>query len=386
MTQTKPILPEKQPVNKAPRLGRTSDPVASKLMEEYPDVFTGLGKHTKIKAKLIVDESVTPVIHKQRKIPYNLEKKAKEEEQRLEELGVIEEVPDSQPTTWCTNPVIAPKPHNTEAIRYCSDMRMPNTAIKRPITEAMTVEDIKFKLEGATVFSALDMNEGYHQLELDEDSRHLTTFYGASTKLRYTRLNYGTISPQDIFDKAISDTIEGLDGVLHIRDDFVVYGKDNKSHDEALGHLLKRFRECGLTFNPRKCKFCKREIEYFGFVFTKDGIKPSPSKVHALKEMDPPKNVTEVRSLLGMAQYSSRFIPNFSELTMPLRSLTHHGAKWKWTETEQKAFEQLKSALSSDAVLTYYEVGLETKLQVDADPNGLGLILLQKKQQGWQLG
>lgn len=62
-------------------------------MEEYPDVFTGLGKHTKIKAKLIVDESVTPVIHKQRKIPYNLEKKAKEEEQRLEELGVIEEGP-----------------------------------------------------------------------------------------------------------------------------------------------------------------------------------------------------------------------------------------------------------------------------------------------------
>lgn len=86
-----------------------------------------------------------------------------------------------------------------------------------------------------------------------------------------------------------------------------------------------------------------------------------------------------------MAQYSSRFLPNFSELTMPLHSLTHQGAKWKWMVKEQKAFEQLKGAPSSDAVLTYYKVGLETKLQVNASPNGLDLILLQKKQQGWQL-
>jgi len=69
------------------------------------------------------------------------------------------------------------------------------------------------------------MNEGYHQLELDDDSRHLTTFYGTDCKMRYTRLNYGTISAQDIFDKAMDDTIAGLNGVLHIRDDFIVLAK-----------------------------------------------------------------------------------------------------------------------------------------------------------------
>lgn len=51
--------------------------------------------------------------------------------------------------------MIAPKPHNLEAIRFCSDMRVPNTAILCPVTEALTVDDIKFKLEGATVFSVL---------------------------------------------------------------------------------------------------------------------------------------------------------------------------------------------------------------------------------------
>ena len=129
-----------------------------------------------------MDESIQPVAHKQRRIPYNLAPKAAQEELRLKEQGVIEAVPNNQPTTWCTNPVIAPKPHNPEAIRFCSDLRVPNTAILRPVTEALTAEDIKFKLDGATVFSVLDMNEGYHQLELDESSRHMTTFMELSAR------------------------------------------------------------------------------------------------------------------------------------------------------------------------------------------------------------
>ena len=86
-------------------------------------------------------------------------------------------------------------------------------------------------------------------------------------KMRYTRLNYVTISAQDIFDKVMDDTISGLQGELYIRDDFIVLGRDNTEHDRALENLLQRFRECGLTFNPKKCKFRLPQIEFFGFVF-----------------------------------------------------------------------------------------------------------------------
>ena len=182
----------------------------------------------------------------------------------------------------------------------------------------------------------------------------------------------------------MDDTIAGLDGVLHIRDDFIVFGKDNAHHGRALENLLQRFQECGLTFNPNKCKFRLPQIEFFGFLFSKDGIKPSPGKVEPLKQIDPPKDVSEVRSLLGMAQYSARLIPNFAEMTAPLRKLTHQGVKWNWSGAEQTAFEKLKDTLSSDTVLGYYDAGLETKLLVDAGPNGLGLILTQKKPEGWK--
>ena len=79
-----------------------------KLINAYPEEFNGLGKH-KIKARLIVDESVTPVIQKQHKVPYNLAEKAKAEERRLQDIGIIEDVPVNEATTWCTNPIITPK-------------------------------------------------------------------------------------------------------------------------------------------------------------------------------------------------------------------------------------------------------------------------------------
>ncbi len=101
--------------------------------------------------------------------------------------------------------------------------------------------------------------------------------------------------------------------------------------------------------------------------------------MQALREMQPPETVSEVKSLLGMAQHSSQFIPNHAELTTPLRELTHQGEKWKWTTAEEKSFNALKIALSEDATLSCFETGLLTKLTVDAGQRRLGLILFQKK-------
>lgn len=86
-----------------------------------------------------------------------------------------------------------------------------------------------------------------------------------------------------------------------IRDDSIVFSGDHIEHDRAFENLFQRFRECSLTFKPKKCMFCLPQIELFGFVFRKDGMKQMPSKVETLKQKDPPKNVSEVRSLLGMA-------------------------------------------------------------------------------------
>ena len=126
-----------------------------------------------------------------------------------------------------------------------------------------------------------------------------------------------------------------------------------------------------------KCEFNKTQITFFGVVFSKNGISPDPKKVQAIKEAAKPANQSELRSFLGMTNYSSRFIPDYASICEPLRRLTKQDAEWNWTSEQEDAFERLKSIMSSDTVITYYNPTRQINILVDASPVGLGAIMSQ---------
>ena len=128
--------------------------------------------------------------------------------------------------------------------------------------------------------------------------------------------------------------------------------------------------------------FDQSQIEFFGYVLSAEGISPDPDKVQALREAERSSNAEEVRSFLGMANYSARFIKNFATLAAPLGELTRSTVKWRWAEREQEAFMKIKNSLLDNATLAYYEVGAETEVIVDASPVALGAMLTQKKTGG----
>ena len=99
----------------------------------------------------------------------------------------------------------------------------------------------------------------------------------------------------------------------------------------------------------------QNSIEFYGIVFTRDGIKPDPKKVQAFTSTSPPTNVSEVRSLLGMSDYCSNFIPDYATITEPLRRLTQKHAKFQWLPEHQAMYEKIKSALLTTPVMSYYE-------------------------------
>ena len=107
-------------------------------------------------------------------------------------------------------------------------------------------------------------------------------------------------------------------------------------------------------------------------------MTPDPKKVQATKDSTPPSNTAELRSFLGTVNYVSRFIPDFSTITAPLRALTRRGCKWQWTELHQHAFDQLKRCLTNSSTMAYFDPEKDTELIVDASPVGLGAILTQK--------
>ena len=112
-------------------------------------------------------------------------------------------------------------------------------------------------------------------------------------------------------------------------------------------------------------------------VFSAQGMSPDSAKVKAIKQADPPTSVSDVRSLLGMTNYVSRFIRNYADIVAPLRDLTRKGVEFKWQEVHQKALHQLKCRLTSNEVMAYFDPHKKTVLFVVARPVGLGAMLTQ---------
>ena len=234
-------------------------------------------------------------------------------------------------------------------------MTTANSAIQRTCHIIPTLEELRYKLNGAQHFTKLDMRQGYMQFELSPESRYITTFYTHQGLRRFKRLNFGTNSAAEIFNEEIRQTLVDIENVENTYDDIIVFGKSQKEHDRALMQVLQRLDDCGLTLGMSKCSFNKPEIKFFGMTFSSAGMSPSPDKVQALHDAQSPASAAEVHSFLGMANFSAHFIPNYSALTTPLRLLTRKNATFWWTNDCQQAFQTIKDALSQDTIMAHFD-------------------------------
>ena len=243
------------------------------------------------------------------------------------------------PTPWVSPIVTPPKPKDPDKVRICVDMRQANTAIQRERHLTPTMNDVIHELNGARVFSKLDLNKGYHQLELHPDSRYITTFTNHLGLRRYKRLSFGISSAAEVLQNAICQSLHGIPGVKNLIDDIIVYGASQIPHDDTLRAVFARLKERGLTLNRNKCEFNKQRLEFLGFIFSADSISADPHKVAAIHQASEPKDPAEIfsRVFLCMANYCSRFIKDFSTITAPLTELTKKGVPWHWGKEHSAA-------------------------------------------------
>ena len=346
------------------------------VLKNYNDVFSGLGKLKDFQLKLDIDDSVPPVIQSTRTIPYHQRKEVEQEIERLLQLDVIE--PSPGPTSWCSPLHVQPK--SDGALRICVDLRKANEAVKRTRHPIPTLEDVMDKISNATIFSKIDLRMGYHQIELTDESRDITTFSCSKGIFRYKRLVFGLNSAFEQYQHIISDLLTNEKGITNISDDILIFGSTQTEHDRALERCLEILRQNGLTANQKKCLFRQKEIEYYGFKISAQGMRPIESKVQAIQNFAIPSNTKEVRSFLGLVNYLGRYIPHLATLTQPLRELTKKDQKFEWNQQTQKCFDALKDAVTSSTTMEHFKSNRETKLITDASPVGLGAILLQQNE------
>ena len=228
------------------------------IFASHPNLFSGIGKLKNVKVELHIDESVKPVALKQRRTPFHLSEKVEAEIEHLLQKDIIEKV-EGVPTPWVSPIVVTPK-KNTDKIRVCVDMREPNKAIMRDRHQMPTVDELINDLNGAKIFSKVDLRSGYHQLELDKNSRSITTFSTHVGLFRYKRLKFGVCSASEVFQKEIRTIVSDLEGVTNIADDILIYGSTQEKHDVALEALFRRLKDNGLTLNKQKCEFNRDKI------------------------------------------------------------------------------------------------------------------------------
>ena len=309
-----------------------------KITNRCQKVFEGIGKiedkknGNEIYGKFCMKPEKVPVAQKPIPVPLYLQKPLKMWLEQCNEEDIFEKVPPGEPVTWCSPLVVQPKPRISEPpreklgpnmIQASVDLRVPNKFMERSrITHGSIIEEFIHKFHDCQVFSKLGMRQGYHQLLLHPESRQVAIFCTPWGNMRPKRLIFGVKASQDLFDETIYRIFSDIPKCFNQRDDILIGGKNMEEHNRTLEMVSQRALDYGITFNLGKCQFGMDELEFYGYRFTKDGLKPSPDKIRAVKDCNPPESIEAVRSFLGMTGYLSKFIPRYSNLTAPLRELT----------------------------------------------------------------
>lgn len=233
--------------NGPPEMPKHADRKAA-LKGKFPKVFQGLGKLKGYQLKFHIDQDIHPVAQPVLRIPFSRRDKVNEKLEDLLKLDVIIDKVEG-PTSWVNPSVVVEKPNGD--VRLCLDMRQANRAIVREKHPVPTVEETLQEVSHAKVFSKLDLNMAFHQIQLHPDSRDIT-FAAPNSLYRYKRLLFGVNMATEKFQQIVWQVIKDCRRAYNLHDDLRVVGADDKEHDENLERVMRKLEERGLTLNYEK--------------------------------------------------------------------------------------------------------------------------------------
>ena len=269
----------------------------SQILQEYPNVFEGIGKFPGLPYHIHGDPGVTPKQTPCRPIPVHLKDAFQQEISKMLQARIL--VPVTQATPWI-NSFILVKSMDSQGqtkLHICLDPINLNKAMMREPYHFHTPEDISHLLTDACILTVCDCKKGYWHQMIDEASSYLTTFNTELGRYRFTVMPFGISVAVDVFQRKLDECFGHIKNLTIIADDIMVIGKNrnHKDHDLAFTLLLKMAKECNVKLNYQKLQYKCTEVNFYGETYTTDSCKPAQNKVTAIVQMSSPRSKKEVQ-------------------------------------------------------------------------------------------
>jgi hypothetical protein len=279
------------------------------------------------------------------------------------------------------SPVVVAHHPRTGKLRMCVDYRKLNECTKKENHLMPRVWQTLQKLAGSDWFSSIDLFKGFWQVPIEEQDIHLTAFICNEGIFEYLFMPFGLTNSSFTFQRLMDEVLDELKNNCaepYIDDVCAHTNGSAMKHVENLEIIMVRLVEAGLRPNFEKCRFLYSEMDFFGHLVSKNGIKVNPNRLEKLLGIKELKDVSDVRMFLGLCVVYFRFIKNFAKIAEPLINLTRTGVPFKMGDKEKLAMENLKDELLKDTFLAIPDYNYPFHIKVDASDYAIGYHLYQE--------
>ncbi|CAM8954210.1 unnamed protein product [Rhodiola kirilowii] len=348
------------------------------ILRQFANIFTaphGLPPSRPTDHRIPLIPGASPVTVK----PYRYPHFQKNEIERMINSMLADDIitPSTSPFT---SPVLLVKKKDG-SWRFCVDYRALNAITIKDRFPIPTVDELLDELNGAQVFTRLDLKSGYHQLRLHPADTQKTAFRTHEGHYEFLVMPFGLSNAPASFQAEMNRIFKHLlrRSVLVFFDDILIYSTSWDTHLVHLYEVLTILANHPFYANPGKCDIGRDSIAYLGHIISAQGVMVDSAKVQAVQTWRPPTNLRQLRGFLGLVGYYRRFVRDYASRAANLTNLLRKDA-FVWDTKAMDAFIDLKSALTTTPVLALPDFSKAFTLQTDASGVGIGAVLLQNNR------